>query len=335
MYKNMIRTLGLFIAILAAILSSFAFAFESQFHLSTDLGLEGQSFDLASHNFPSVNYNGNHYTVQLIQDTNYQATLDLTGSTYTPVSKLASDAARLRLAAGFDVNTGNLLTWRFDLFSSLGNRSLANKQYYMYAPGISPSMVTPSGVTLPSVLPNSTEMVQLTQGRNYGLFISALYRLSDRHSIGPSYALSRSKIDSSEYLQYDPSSSASALPYYNGSFTLNNQLLGAMWLYKISPQTGMHVRFESSKQYDIAKKEIYFTRSGDVITGRSLPLSSSVSSSNWNGISCDKDHNCVCEAGADCSLDASKSYETAPYISLSRILTRISVGFDFAMGGTV
>lgn len=323
--------MDLFIAIWALILPAVTFAFESNFYISTDLGIENQSFDLTSVNFPTVSYNGSSYTVSLVQDTFYHATLDNTDSTYTPSSKLASNAARFTLGAGWDLNAGELLTLRAKFFSSVGNRALVNTRYYMYAPGISTSLTTVDNVPLPNILPNSTEMIQITQGPNYGLFFASLYKVSDRYSVGPSYALTRSRLDSSEYL-LNESNTASSLPYYTGSLTLKNQAFGALGIYRITNQTNLYIGIESSKQYHLARKEIYFTNDGSAITGRDMPSFSNVTTSNWNGVECINDV-CSCTAGSDCTLTGSgANYTTAPHLNLSRILTRFSIGFDFSIG---
>ena len=230
----------------------------------------------------------------------------------------------MTIGLGYDISSCEMFSLRLKAFSTLGNRSLINKQYYMYAPGLTTSLVTLDQITLNGILPNSTEMVQITQRPAYGIFISTLYRLSDRFSIGPSYSISRTQLQSYEYLA-NTSASASSLPYYLGTFMLKNQTFGALWTYKINNQSSMHLGLEASKQGSVAKKEIYFNSTN---TSRILPTSTNVTLSNWNGINSAGE----CIAGADCSLETSKSYESAPYLNLSRILTRISIGVDFFLG---
>lgn len=326
----------MFIALFAILLPAFTFAFESNFFVSTDLGLEGQAFDITSINLPPVTYGGQSFPMKLIQDTNYLATLDITDSTYSPVSKTDSNAVRLTFGAGFDTHAGGLITLRLKAFSSFGDRALVNKQYYMYAPGVTTDLINTDGVELPGVVEYSTEMIKFTQGPNYGIFVAPLYRLSDRFSIGPSYAISHSKISSSEYLNAvnGTSGASTSIPFYVGTFTVKNQAFGGLWVYQITHQTSMHIGIESSKQNTFAQKEIYFTGSGSSIV-RDNPSSTSSTSSNWNAISCSKD-TCTCNAGSDCGYQTGStlSYDNAPHLHMTRLLTRISIGMDFSVGST-
>lgn len=329
LYHKHKGTSELFINILAIMLPALIMAekIPSRAFISSGLTLENQSFDITSVNFPQ----SNSYTMSLLQDSAYNATMDPTDSTITPSSLIASSNIRPYFALGYDFNYISMLTVRSKIFTSLGNSQTLNVQYIMYAPFLEASpLVTTSGVTLTNVLANSTEMINITQGPTIGITLAPLVRFSDRFSLGPSYTVTRTNWQSSEYL-YNVNNSPN-LPYYTGSVSIQSNIFGAISTYKLNHKTSMTLSLESNIQKQLAQKEIYFNTDSDGIVSRNLPSSTTVTTSNWNGISCNNQNTCTCQAGADCSLNASQAYSVAAHLNLDRVLTRISLGFDFMLG---
>ena len=331
----------MFIRVLVSLLSSYAWAYMNIF-VGTRLGLEGQNFDITASNFPSTLTS----TLTFIQDATYD-----NNSTYTPTSKTSSNAARTTGQLGIDWQPYKTVTLRTSAFMYLGHQSLIDKQYLIYNPALitvdnSTFMYTsPDGSSyypMPGIMPQSQELICWTQKPYYGMYIAALYNVSNRFSVGPSYSNANITIQSTETLQYiapnsltTTAASVNSQPTYSATLKYNQTMIGMLSTYRLYPSTNINFSFETTKNHDFAQKAIYFNT---VNTERNLPTSTEVStalttSSNWNGLT-DNNGTYTCTYGSDCLLSQSANYTTSPYININRVITRYSLGFDFYVNET-